>query len=251
MFKKNMEKHGETPELMHELELLMNQREMARSGIPYPIMAFFGVSEPHSFNDATNDINLLVGGFLGRSLVFEEIDNVPLRKPLNSISSAELPEPIAMQLMNMYWNGSASNDPDARIEQHGDKALITMTEGAESELDRVYMYWHKRGKKEQDDGSGLSSLTNRATELTIKVAGILAAESMVMTIEHVRWAYALVKKVTDMKISKAKALQGSESGERGREGRRSYRGNSQCIDGWRLSRSWSYCESLPQQIQKN
>lgn len=210
---KNMEKHGETPELMHELELLMNQREMARSGIPYPIMAFFGVSEPHSFNDATNDINLLVGGFLGRSLVFEEIDNVPLRKPLNSISSAELPEPIAMQLMNMYWNGSASNDPDARIEQHGDKALITMTEGAESELDRVYMYWHKCGKKEQDDGSGLSSLTNRATELTIKVAGILAAESMVMTIEHVRWAYALVKKVTDMKISKAKALQGSESGD--------------------------------------
>ena len=123
-----------------------------------------------------------------------------------------------MQLTNMYWNGHASVSNDARVEQHGEKATITMTEGAESELDRVYMYWHKRGKKEQDDGSGLSSLTNRATELTIKVAGILAAESLVMTVEHVRWAHALVKKVTNLKISKAKALQAAESSDRAEKG---------------------------------
>lgn len=200
-----------TPELEAELASLLKQREMSKSGIAYPIMSFFGVSEPHSFTEATNDINLLVGGFLGRALVFEEIDNVPLRKPLSAINHDELPNDIAMQLMQMYWDGHTGGREDARVELHGDKAVITMTEGASEELDRVYMYWHKRGKKEQDDGTGLSSLTNRATELTIKVAGILAAESMVMTTEHARWAFALVKKVTDMKISKAKALQASES----------------------------------------
>lgn len=210
---KQMEKEGETPELQKDLESLLKQRQASKSGIAYPIMAFFGISEPDMFNEATNDRNLITGGFLGRALIFEEIDSVPLRKPLSEISKAELPPDITMHLSNMYWNGHATISNDARVEQHGDTAIITTTEAAEAELDRVYMYWHKRGKKEQDDGSGLSSLTNRATELTIKVAGILAAESLVMTVEHVRWAYALVKKVTDMKISKAKALQGSESAD--------------------------------------
>lgn len=214
---KRMDKDGETAELQQELESLLQQREAAKHGIAYPITAFFGISEPHSFNEATNDYRLLIGGFLGRALVFEEIDSVPLRKPFSEISHDDLPEHITMQLMQMYNNGHASSQ-DARIEQKGDKAMITMTEGAQNELDRVYMYWHKRGKKEQDDGTGLSSLTNRATELTIKVAGTLAAETLVMTVEHVRWAYALVKKVTDMKISKAKALVASESRDTAEKG---------------------------------
>lgn len=194
-----------------EMESLLRQREASKSGIPQPIMTFFGVSEPHSFTEATNDWGLLVGGFLGRSLVFEEMDSVPLRKPISKISPESIPPDIAMKLSQIYGCGHCNNGGDMRIEAKGDRIHITMTPEAEAESERIYMYWHRRGKREQDEGSGLSPLTNRALELTLKVAGTLAVDTTLITLEHMRWAHALIRKITDLKISKAKALQSSES----------------------------------------
>lgn len=202
---------GNYSEGEEELKGLIKQRDASKAGIPNPFVSFFGVSEPHSFTEATNDWNLLVGGFLGRALVFEEMDSVPMRRPLHEISRDPIPSHIASQLATLYANGYASTNADARVELRGSHSAITMTQEAEAEQDRIYMYWHNRGRKEQDDGSGLSPLTNRALELTLKVAGTLAVSTTLITIEHMRWAHALVKKVTDLKISKAKALTASDS----------------------------------------
>lgn len=199
-------------ELEDLVQDLIRQREAAKNGLKNPIMSFFGVAEPGQFNDAVNgDKWLLTGGFLGRALVFEEPDSMPRRKDIATVSHEPVPTGIAMALSSLYANGHASANPDARIELRGDIEEIPMTDEAAAEYDRVYEYWHQRGIKERDDGSGLEALAIRAPELTLKVAAILGVSELLITKEHMRWAHALTKKVNNLKISKARALDGAES----------------------------------------
>lgn len=196
-----------------ELEALLNSRGRANSGLVNPVMSFFGVTEPSAFADAiNNDRWLVVGGFLGRFLIFEELDNVPRRKPLHLIKKDALPLGLRMTLTEIFCDGNASNADDyRRIEHAGEIKRITMTEEAAKEADKIDEYWYIRARKEQDDGTGLEQLAQRANELTLKIAGILAVDTMLITKEHILWAFALVKSVTDLKISKVKAIDGADS----------------------------------------
>lgn len=197
-----------------ELEALLKNKRRADSGIVNPVMSFFGVTEPSAFADAiNNDRWLVVGGFLGRFMIFEELDNVPRRKPLDQIKKAGLPNDIKMTLTEIFNDGNySSQEADyKRIENSGDIKYITMTPDAAKEADRIEEYWYLQARKEQDDGTGLEQLAQRANELTLKVAGILSVDTMLITKENILWAHALVKHVTDIKISKVKAVDGSES----------------------------------------
>lgn len=198
-----------------ELEYALKNKSRADAGIVNPVMSFFGVTEPSAFSDAiNNDRWLVVGGFLGRFLIFEELDNVPRRKPLDQIKKDKLPTDLKMVLMEIFNDGNHSAvDADyKRIENHDDEIkYITMTEEAAKEAERIEEYWYQQARKEQDDGTGLEQLAQRANELTLKVAGILSVQTMVITKENLLWAYALVKHITQLKISKVKAVDGSES----------------------------------------
>ena len=197
-----------------ELEAALKSRGRADAGIVNPVMSFFGVTEPSAFSEAiNNDRWLVVGGFLGRFLIFEELDNVPRRKPLDQIKKDKLPDELKIVLMGIFNDGNYSAvDADyKRIENRGETKHITMTEDAMKEAERIEEYWYLQARKEQDDGTGLEQLAQRANELTLKIAGILSVQTMVITKENLLWAYALVKHVTQLKISKVKAVDGSES----------------------------------------
>ena len=85
-------------------------------------------------------------------------------------------------------------------------------------LRSVRQYWREIALHERDAGTGLESQALGATELAIKVAGILGAADGVIQLEHMGWAHELVKRVTHMKINKAKAgdsLESTDAGEKG------------------------------------
>lgn len=193
------------------LAALLEELSNVRNGVKHPFMSFYGVSEPGSFNEAVNgDLWLTTGGFVGRSIIFTENDGVPVRKRLGEFGSHELPAPIAMQLATLYWAGEAG-DSDQRVKAKSGRAYIKMSEEAIEAEEEIYNYWHEIGRLEQDSGTGMQALTIRATELTIKVAGILGVAGGVITLEHMQWAFALVHRTTMEKIARAKANKGADS----------------------------------------
>jgi hypothetical protein len=186
---------------------LLTELKQVDNGIVNPFLSLYGTAEPYTFANAI-DREMIVGGFMGRALVIEEPDNAPRRKPLSDLSHADMPDRLAMQLAVLYSAGSAAFD-DSRIERHGDVVYLQLDDEAQKAADDVYDYWHGMAQQEQDGGTGLEPLALRAWETTLKVAGTLGCMGGVITLEHMRYAHALVYKSTMWKINKAKAAEGA------------------------------------------
>lgn len=197
----------------------LRRMHRVEQGVVEPYLTFFGISEPISFHEAINsNRSLLTGGFLGRSLIFEELETVPRAKPLEDVFRGPLPEHLLMQLRALACGGSAETGKGSRIERKGDWKKIKYHPDAERLLKKIYAYWTEVAEHERDSGSGLESQALGASELAVKVAGILGAAGGVITEEMLGWAHALVKRVTHMKINKAKSDDGlgsTDGAERG------------------------------------
>ncbi len=180
------------------------RRKVADDGIVNPYLTFFAVSEPGSFNAAMDsDPWLLTGGLMGRALLFEELENVPLKKPDNEISRDELPPHILNRLLALSAGGDCSAT-GSRVERKGDFMEISWTPEASQFRRKIEMYWREIALAEQDAGSSLESQATGAAELAIKVAGALGTGSLLITKEDLEWAHELVKQVTLDKIKRAK-----------------------------------------------
>lgn len=187
-------------------------RDRAEYGLVEPYLTFFGMSEPNSFHEAINsNKSLLTGGFLGRSLIFEELETVPEEKDAADVYHGPMPDPVLMRLLALASAGSAETWKGRRIERQNDWMHIEWLPEAEKMLKGVRQYWRDIALAERDSGSGLESQALGATELAIKVAGILGAGKGVISGEDMGWAHELIKRVTNMKINKAKSDDGLES----------------------------------------
>lgn len=194
------------------MDAALAELDRAEGGIYQPYLTFFGLSEPASFNDAINlDPWVLTGGFLGRALIFEEIETVPKRKDMADISKAELPLNLKAKLMALYTGGNSQDENKGRIERQGEQEIIKMDDEASAFLAMMYDYWDEVARLERDNGSQLESQALGATEIAIKLAGVLAADTQLITKKEIEWSHAMVKKVTLMKISKAKSTKNMES----------------------------------------
>lgn len=202
-----------------DLARALEKRSKVENGVVEPYLSFFGLSEPSSFDAAIHaDPWLLTGGLLGRALIFTESEDVPEEKPDGQVFGGPLPEHVTMRLMSLRTGGTASIEKDERIERRGDWQYIRYAKDGETMLGSIRQYWREVALAERDSGTGLASQALGATELAIKVAGILAADTGVITATEMAWAHELVKKVTHAKIAKAKAdekIESSDSEERG------------------------------------
>lgn len=202
-----------------DLAKALEKRRQVENGVVEPWLSFFGLSEPGSFDAAVNaDPWLLTGGLLGRALIFTEPDDVPEEKPYDQVFNGPLQEHVMMRLLALRTGGSASIEKDERIERQGEWKYVDFDERAKSMLANIRQYWRDIALIERDAGSGLASQALGATELCIKVAGILGVGSGVITSTDLAWAHELVKKVTHAKIRKAKAddkIESSDTEERG------------------------------------
>lgn len=186
-----------------QLERAYADRKRAEQGIVEPYMTFFGLTEPGAFSAAVEaDPWLITGGFLGRALIFEETETVPDER--EDFSTAKAPEHIMMRLRALFGAGNAQATR-ARIERIGDWQRIGWSEEAHAFLRKIKSHWHDAAIRERDSGSGLESQASGAGELAIKVAGILAADSGRIELEHIQWAHELIKDITQDKIERARS----------------------------------------------
>ncbi|MAG68412.1 MAG: putative primase [Prokaryotic dsDNA virus sp.] len=194
-------------------------RSRAEYGIVEPYLTFFGMSEPTSFHEAIGaNRSLLTGGFLGRSLIFEELETVPEEKDPSEVYHGPMPDGVMMRLMALSGAGSADARKGERIERQGDWQYIDWSPEAEKMLRGVRQYWRDVALHERDTGSGLESQALGATELAIKVAGILGAGAGTISSQDIGWAHELIKRITHMKINKAKSGDSMESADAGEKG---------------------------------
>lgn len=185
---------------------LQSLERAEQGGIVEPYLSFIGFTEPRSFQAAVDaDPWLLTGGLLGRALIFEETDNLPEGRPFEDVNHAHLPTPVMGKLRALFDADHYENDKHARIERRGDWKRIGFAPEARAMLAQVSRYWADVARAEDDDGSGLQSQAKGATEIAIKVAGILSAADGVISRENMEWAHALVKSITMDKIARAGA----------------------------------------------
>lgn len=182
-------------------------------GLKNPILGFFGITEPSSFDTAISlDLELIVNGFLNRGLLFREADPMPLRR--DDYRPFPMPQSLAARLSDLYAGGHAG-DGD-KVQRHGDMVVIPIELDAEVLLDEVYHYWRGQGQALAMDGQGIHSITTRVWEMVVKVAAALSFPMDLgavgtITKEHVTQAHAIVRRVTEYKIEHCKTVIGADS----------------------------------------
>lgn len=182
--------------------------DQAECGLVNPFLNFFGLTEPSSFTAAVEaDPWLVTGGFLGRALIFEEMENVPEEKKPEDISSKPLDVMTMAKLRCLLDCGHASFAKGQRIERRGEWRLINWEDDAWQLIQQIKLFWRNTALEEQDKGSGLEGQAVGATELVIKVAGILCVAEGMINREAVEWAHELVKSVTLDKMDRARSGQ--------------------------------------------
>lgn len=173
------------------------------NGLEKPLLSLIGFTTPVTF-DGLVDYQAAANGFIGRALIFNERQTVPRRK--REFVKAPMPEPMARAIWSLYMGGSGHYDmtmigsggAHARVEYDGPRVKIPSTQGAIDMLCAVGD-WFEDYADDQKGESGLEALALGAYELVSKVSLILAVPEGLRTEEHVRWAFALIKRDIDEK----------------------------------------------------
>jgi len=176
-------------------ERLEKQLSSLDRGLERPFISMIGMTAPVTF-DAIMTEEQATSGFIGRALLVREHDPNPRDK--RPFKKSPMPEKMAMFLRTLYSGGTY--DPlNDRVEYYGDRVKVSTTPEAAQALVRA-LDWFLDYAERQKELSGLEAIPRRGYELVSKVSLILAAPGGVRTIEHVRWAFALVKRDVDEKI---------------------------------------------------
>lgn len=111
---------------------------------------------------------------------------------------------FAASLKQLYHPGYSSSDKPLRLEHYGERIEIPSTDGAIAMLEQVKDWIHAYSEHHKG-ASGLEAIVRRGYELCAKVSLILACPSGLRTEEHVRYAYAFMRRDIDSKIMMAQA----------------------------------------------
>jgi hypothetical protein len=189
-----------TGTLTRRVERVAHQLQTVDMGIENPFLSIFGLTTPERF-DKLMDFDMAANGFMGRALIFRELEGNPRIKPRAQRTRQPVSDRIKYALINLYAPGYTI-DAGARIERIGEKTQIQTTADAADSLDRVgEQFWQMA--EDHKDKTGLHPIPRRGYELTAKVAAVLAMPSGLRTAEHVRWAYALVRRDIEAKMQVA------------------------------------------------
>jgi hypothetical protein len=165
------------------------------TGIENPFMSLLGFTTNTNFESIV-DFENAANGFIGRSLLFIEQDPVPAEK--YPFEPRLMEECMKNTLQQLYAAGSFEMIKPVRIEHYGPKISIPTTDDARAMLRKAIVSLHNLAE-DHAEKTGLEALFLRAKELVFKISFILAAPEGIRTVEHVRWAYALVKSDVEAK----------------------------------------------------
>lgn len=166
------------------------------SGLEKPFLSLIGFTTPVTFDELV-DYQSATNGFIGRSLIFNERDTAP-RSKKDFVESA-IPDDMEMRLLQICYGGKSPEPGSTRIENYNQRSPVATTPAAKRDLDAC-LDWLEDQAVAQRDSGGLEALWLGAYELVAKISFILAIPDEERTPEHVRWAFAVVKRDIEDKI---------------------------------------------------
>jgi hypothetical protein len=203
----NEDKNGRMEARLARVDQSLSTIDM---GIEHPFLSIFGLTTPEKFNNLM-DFELVANGFMGRALIFQELEKNPRIKPRDKRSRQEVPDRIKYTLQNLYAPGyfDASSE---RVERIGDKSDIQTAAEAVSALDDVSeRFWELAAQ--HAESTGMQAIPRRGYELVAKVSAVLAIPSGLRTLEHVQWAYKLVRRDIEGKMKLAYSNSAPDKGD--------------------------------------
>ena len=206
---KMMDEQGEKDSLVARLDSIKRQLDTIDNGIERPFLNIFGLTTPERF-DTLMDFDMAASGFLGRSVIFRELDDNPRAKPRGKILRGAVPDKYANTLRNLYAPGHS--EQPLRVERIGDLVEIPTRPDAQALLDQVEEeFWELA--EQTKDSTGLTAIPRRGYEMVAKVSTVLAIPAGVRTAQDVLWSYALVRRDIDSKIMLAHANSAADKGD--------------------------------------
>jgi hypothetical protein len=164
------------------------------NGIKNPFLNLFGFSSPDKFL-ALMDDDMAQSGFFARALIFRDLDDNP-QDNKNMHKDEEELQRLGLILSSLYHAGHTAS---GRVELLGKIELIKSTEKAKSMMKLAKDFFWEMGEN-QKYKDGLVAYTRRGYELVSRVSLVLAMQEGVRTDEHVKWAFALIKRDIEDKI---------------------------------------------------
>lgn len=164
------------------------------SGLEKPFLSLIGYGTPDKFH-ALMSYRAATEGFFGRALIFEEKNSAP--PMVKGYAATPMPDRVRNTIIALYQQGSFEQ-MEGRIEFTGNRKEVPTDKDAGALLDRI-SEWMDDKAQEHAEKSGLEALYLRGYEMVSKVSFILGAVEGVRTVEHVRYAAALVLADLDLK----------------------------------------------------
>ena len=115
---------------------------------------------------------------------------------------------MEMALAGLYTGGDYDSQA-FRIEHYGERIAVPTDAKAHEMLDAA-LHWFEAEAHDHKARSGLEALYLGAYELVSKVSLILAAPEGLRTAEHVRWAFAMIRRDVEEKALLVTANQEEE-----------------------------------------
>ena len=117
---------------------------------------------------------------------------------------------LKAKILTLRNGGTYEVSNNVRVEFKGKKTVIKTESKALVLLDEIYEEFHQKAEHAMNN-NGLEAIARRSLELVLKVSLVLAiGDKQIRTLEHVKWAYSLVSKDLDNKISLTSANRAEE-----------------------------------------
>jgi len=194
---KHMEENGEKPNLVARAAAITYQLETLDAGIDRPFLAMTGYTTEKNFNELVT-FEAATTGFIGRSILCIEQDTTPATK--KGWKKLPMPEDLKFTMQQLVLGGSFDGTKGtSRVENYGERIKVPTSPDAVAMLDDIIDLFDRMAYDHKDK-TGLEALPMRGYEQVSKISLILAIPEGLRTVEHVVWAYALVKRDIEAKM---------------------------------------------------
>ena len=177
---------AEVEERMRKIKEAINSID---NGLVNPFLSFIGFTIPEKFNDFV-DVENVTSGFIGRSIIINEPNNNPKKKP--NFKPIELSDDLRDRIIALRSNGSF-DQKNYRVESNGTFNIIKTDQDAIQALENI-SEWFWQEAESQTEKTGFEAVVRRGFEMVEKVSFILSFGSESRTLEHIEWAFEYIKR---------------------------------------------------------
>ena len=192
MIENNEDKTGRAGSRLAGIE---RQLSTLDQGLEKPFVSIIGFTTPSTFDDLM-DFEQATNGFMGRAVLFTERESNPRAK--RGFKKKPMSDKMQRQLSALYHGGNFDQFAD-RIEHYGPRIKIKSTPDAIDALG-LALDWVENYAEQQKSATGLEAIVKRGYEFVAKISLILAVQEGIRTVEHVRWAFALMQRDIEDKM---------------------------------------------------